>query len=183
MFSFVSSEKRVAKGQLDADLEAFLRDYPQYADTCTLDRLRKKEFSRVDKAREVYVDYMGGCLWPKSLVTNHANILKSGIFGNTHSDSPCAARSDRQIYLARAAVLKFFDAPSSDYVCIFTSNATNALKLVGESFPFGPNSVLLLPADCHNSVNGLRKFAHSAGATVEYLESTPFGGFDQSEAL
>ncbi|KAG8871284.1 hypothetical protein FRC20_010727 [Serendipita sp. 405] len=177
-----TSERRAAKKHLESEFEAFLRQYPRYKDTECLDRLRKSEFSRLEKANEVYVDYMGGCLWPKSLVTGHADILKSGLFGNTHSDSPCATRSDKQISLARTAVLDFFDAPASDYVCIFTSNATNALKIVGENFPFEPESSLILPADCHNSVNGLRQFAHSTGATVDYLACTPFGGFDPSEA-
>ncbi|KAG8804883.1 hypothetical protein FRC17_005851, partial [Serendipita sp. 399] len=178
-----SSSKRAEKRQLDADFDNFLAKYPQYRQSDVLDRLRKVEFSRLDKANEVYVDYMGGCLWPKSLVTGHAAILKSGLFGNTHSDSPCATRSDKHIATARAAVLQFFDAPSSDYVCIFTSNATNALKLVGESFPFGPNGRLILPADCHNSVNGLRTFAQGAGSSIDYLASTPYGGFDVSDAL
>ena len=67
---------------------SFLAQYPTYEDTSVLDHLRKEEYSRLDKAKEVYVDYMGGCLWPKRLVAGHASILKSGLFGNTHSDSP-----------------------------------------------------------------------------------------------
>jgi hypothetical protein len=71
-----------------ASYALFLAQYPAYKDTSVLDRLRKDEYSRLDKAKEVYVDYMGGCLWPKGLVTGHASILESGLFGNTHSDSP-----------------------------------------------------------------------------------------------
>lgn len=67
---------------------SFLAKYPTYKDTGALDKLRKDEFSRLEKANEVYVDYMGGCLWPKRLVEEHASLLKSGLFGNTHSDSP-----------------------------------------------------------------------------------------------
>lgn len=93
-----------------------------------------------------------------------------------------ATRSDQQIAAARNAVLEFFDAPSSDYACIFTANATTALKLVGESFPFQQDSRLVIPADCHNSVNGIRNFAKEAGARVDYLESTPYGGFYESDA-
>jgi selenocysteine lyase/cysteine desulfurase len=93
-----------------------------------------------------------------------------------------ATRSDNHIAAARSAVLNFFDAPSSDYACVFTANATSALKLVGESFPFTTGSCLIIPADCHNSVNGIRTFAETAGATVEYLESTPYGGFYKADA-
>jgi molybdenum cofactor sulfurtransferase len=70
-----------------ASYASFLTQYPVYKDTSILDRLRKDDYSRLDKAKEVYVDYMGGCLWPKGLVTSHASALSSGLFGNTHSDS------------------------------------------------------------------------------------------------
>jgi hypothetical protein len=40
----------------------------------------------------------------------------------------------------------------------------------------------VIPADCHNSVNGIRGFADVKGATVNYLESTPVGGFDEKDA-
>jgi molybdenum cofactor sulfurtransferase len=71
-----------------ASYASFLAQYPAYKDTSALDRVRKDDYSRLDKAKEVYVDYMGGCLWPKGLVTGHASLLESGLFGNTHSDSP-----------------------------------------------------------------------------------------------
>lgn len=53
---------------------------------------------------------------------------------------------------ARAAVLSFFKASSEDYTVIFTANATAALKLVGESYPFTNGSSLVLGVDSHNSV-------------------------------
>jgi molybdenum cofactor sulfurtransferase len=107
-------------------------------------------------------------------------IFMFGISVNSNSFS--ATRSDRHIAAARSAVLDFFDAPSSDYVCVFTANATNALKLVGENFPFTSGSSLVIPVDCHNSVNGIRTFAETAGATVEYLESPLWGGIYESDA-
>ena len=48
-------------------------------------------------------------------------------------------------------------------------NASGALKLVGESYPFGPGSTYLLTFDNHNSVNGIREFAHARGARVTYI--------------
>ena len=53
---------------------------------------------------------------------------------------------------ARAAVLSFFKAPP-EYTVIFTANATAALKLVGESFPFVGGSSYVLGMDSHNSVS------------------------------
>jgi selenocysteine lyase/cysteine desulfurase len=80
-------------------------------------------------------------------------------------------------------VLSFFNAPAEDYVCIFTSNCTSALKLVGESFPFDPTSHFVLAEDSHNSVNGIRKFAESKGAIVHYVPSRLGGGFDELDLL
>ena len=37
---------------------------------------------------------------------------------------------------ARDAVLRFFRADPEEYVAIFTPNATGALRLVGEAYPF-----------------------------------------------
>ena len=93
---------------------------------------------------------------------------------------PSSLLSDSHIKAARAAVLDLFDAPSHEYVCVFTGNATGALKLVGEAYPFSNRSSYVLPADCHNSVNGIRRFAHSAGAEVQYLDALHHGGFDEA---
>jgi molybdenum cofactor sulfurtransferase len=42
------------------------------------------------------------------------------------------------------------------------------LRLVGESYPFGPDGRFLLTFDNHNSVNGIREFARAKGASVSY---------------
>ena len=56
---------------------------------------------------------------------------------------------------------------------IFTANATHALKLVGESYPFGPGDRFLLTYDNHNSVNGIREFDRARGAETTYLPIDP----------
>ena len=82
---------------------------------------------------------------------------------------------------ARESVLAFFRAPP-EYTVIFTANATAALKLVGESFPFTKNGTYVLGADSHNSVHGIREFSHRAGSHVVYIESTSHGGLNESYA-
>jgi molybdenum cofactor sulfurtransferase len=91
----LSSYKTLTKSSAEKSRKAYKRDfstfrtnYPQYDRTTSLDILRKTEFGRMEKASEVYVDYMGGGLWPECLVTAHSAILRAGLFGNTHSDSP-----------------------------------------------------------------------------------------------
>jgi selenocysteine lyase/cysteine desulfurase len=70
---------------------------------------------------------------------------------------------------ARSAVLAFFNAPEDEYDVVFTANATGALKLVGESYPFETGGTYLLSYDNHNSVNGIREFARAKGAEVIYV--------------
>ena len=70
---------------------------------------------------------------------------------------------------ARDYVLQYFNASPDEYMVIFTPNSTGALKLIGESYPFGPGDTYLLTFDNHNSVNGIREFARAKGATVTYV--------------
>jgi selenocysteine lyase/cysteine desulfurase len=70
---------------------------------------------------------------------------------------------------ARQAILRFFHASAQDYVVIFTSNASGALKLVGESYPFDQDGHYLLTFDNHNSVNGIREYALAHSAEVTYI--------------
>ncbi len=72
---------------------------------------------------------------------------------------------------ARNAVLDFFRAARDEYVAIFTPNATGALRLVGEAYPFQSGDRFLLTFDNHNSVNGIREFARARGAETTYVPS------------
>ncbi|RDX48709.1 PLP-dependent transferase [Lentinus brumalis] len=161
--------------------KAFLKHCPQYQLTWILDALRRSDFARLDRSGETYVDYMGGSLYPESLIRVHAGFLTRSILGNTHSVSNSSRLSAACATEARQAVLAFFRAPPG-YTVVFTANATGALKLVGEAFPFTDGSSYVLGADSHNSVHGIRKFATARGAGVHYIESTPHGGVDVSEA-
>ncbi|PIL33669.1 hypothetical protein GSI_04292 [Ganoderma sinense ZZ0214-1] len=161
--------------------KAFLKEYPQYQLTWILDALRRTDFARLDRNGEAYVDYMGGSLYPESLIQVHASFLQRSILGNTHSVSNSSRLSAACADEARRAVLEFFRAPPG-YTVVFTANASGALKLVGESFPFAAGSTYVLGADSHNSVHGIRQFATARGAQVAYIESTDEGGMDVAEA-
>jgi molybdenum cofactor sulfurtransferase len=67
--------------------EAFIKLFPEYQLTWILDTLRRTDYSRLDCSGETYVDYMGGALYPESLIRVHANFLGDNILGNTHSIS------------------------------------------------------------------------------------------------
>lgn len=61
---------------------------------------------------------------------------------------------------------------------VFTANATAALKLVGEAYPFAAGGCYVLSADSHNSVHGIREYATHRGARICYIPATPTGGVD-----
>ena len=151
--------------------EDFLATYPEYQSTMHLDALRAAEYARLDEDGHVYLDYTGAGLHAASQVRLHAELLNAHALGNPHSASPASSTTTRLVEGARRAVLEWFDA-SGDYTAIFTLNATGALKHVAESYPFSPGGRLLLTADNHNSVNGIREFARAAGASLAYAPLT-----------
>ncbi len=149
----------------------FLQAHPDYASTSALDDLRRTQYARLDAQNQVYLDYTGGGLHAASQVQEHAQLLSEHVLGNPHSVSPSSMEMTRRVEGARAAVLGYFHG-TGDYTAIFTLNASGALKLVGESYPFAPGGKLLLTADNHNSVNGIREFAQSQGVEVTYAPLT-----------
>ena len=152
----------------DPDFVTFLRTYPAYPATHIIDDLRTSEYARLDLAGHVYLDYTGGGLYAESQLRRHHKILSEHVFGNPHSSNPTSQAATQLVEHAREYVLKFFNADPDEYLAIFTPNASGALKLVGESYPF-PEGRYLLTFDNHNSVNGIREFAHARGAEVTYI--------------
>jgi selenocysteine lyase/cysteine desulfurase len=135
--------------------------------------LRRTEFERLDAARQVYLDYTGAGLYARSQLDEHLALLRDNVFGNRHSVNPTSAAMTEQVEQAREAVLRFFGASPEEYVAIFTPNATGALRLVGEAYPFRPGDRFLLTFDNHNSVNGIREFARARGAETTCVPSVP----------
>jgi molybdenum cofactor sulfurtransferase len=152
----------------DPDYRDFIRAYPEYGNTLALDELRAREYARLDKLGQVYLDYTGGGLYASSQLEQQFDLLNESVFGNPHSTNPSSLAMTERVDQARAYVLEFFNAPPEEYLAIFTSNASGALKLIGESYPFGPGSRYVLTFDNHNSVNGIREFASRKGARVQY---------------
>jgi selenocysteine lyase/cysteine desulfurase len=153
-------------GQAEA---RFLSTRPDYSETTAIDALRAREFSRLDATGQVYLDYTGSGLYAASQVRAHAELLLEQVLGNPHSANPASARSTELVERCRRRALEFFRADPDEYALAFTANASHALKLVGESYPFQPGDQLLLTFDNHNSVNGIREFDRAHGARTVYL--------------
>ena len=162
---------RVDPGGLALAEASFRADHPLYDETGVLDQLRENDYARIDRNGHVYLDYTGGGLFASSQLREHMELMERNVLGNPHSINPTSLASTELVERARARVLEFFRASPQEYVAIFTPNATGALRLVGEAYPFHPGDRFLLTFDNHNSVNGIREFARARSAQTTYIPS------------
>lgn len=169
----LSSTSTLDAADFAAAYHDFRHRYPAFDGTLALDDLRATEYRRLDDQGQVYLDYTGGGLYAESQVRQHMELLTHHVFGNPHSSNPTSLASTRLDEQARHYVLEYFNASPDEYVAIFTMNASSALKLVGEAYPFVPGSRYALTFDNHNSVNGIREFARARGAAVTYIPVVP----------
>lgn len=152
--------------------DSFLERYPEYNSTSSIDTLRAREFHRLDKAKHVYLDYTGSGLYGANQIAEHCEWLTNEVLGNPHSENPTSVLSTHCVENCRQRILKFFKADPAEYDAVFTANASQSLKLVGESYPFRPGGRLLLTYDNHNSVNGIREYDRARGARTDYAPLT-----------
>ncbi|KPI32863.1 Cysteine desulfurase [Actinobacteria bacterium OV320] len=135
-----------------------------------LAQLRAREYGYLDENKHVYLDHAGAGLPARRQLTAHTARIMGNAFGNPHSENPTAAASDVLVANARQAILRHFNADPREYAVVFTPNATGAIRLVGEAYPFAERNSLVLTADNHNSVNGLREYAARSGnADTRYV--------------
>ena len=113
--------------------------YPDYPSTALLDRLRAAEYSYLDAAGHIYLDYTGAGLPAQAQLAAHADRLRAQCFGNPHSENPALAVSTELIERARRAILAHFSASPEEYAAIFTPNATGACRFVGQAYPLAPD--------------------------------------------
>ena len=147
---------------------AFLERFPAYKQTSLLDDLRRSDYERLDRQGHVYLDFTGGGLYSSEQLRQHMEFLQESVLGNPHSSNPTSALSTALVGRARESILAFFNARPEEYAVVLTQNATGALKLVGEAYPFDASARLLLAFDNHNSVLGIREYARAGGAEVSY---------------
>ena len=139
----------------------------ELSDNTFFEQLRHLEYATLDEQHQTYLDFTGGNLYAASQIKAHAQFLLNNTLGNPHSTNPTSKLATILVENTRAAVLQFFNA--NDYHCIFTANASGALKIVGESYPFNEKSTFMLLSDNHNSVNGIREFCKSKGGNTVYV--------------
>jgi molybdenum cofactor sulfurtransferase len=164
--------RHAAIGSMEEEAAAFLAARPEYGRTAHIDALRATDYARLDEAGHVYLDYTGSALYATSQVDAHRELLAADVFGNPHSTNPTSNAATALVERTRAAVLHAFGASPEEYEVIFTANATGALRLVAEAYPFAGGDRFVLTFDNHNSVNGIREFARARGAETSYVPLT-----------
>jgi selenocysteine lyase/cysteine desulfurase len=158
--------------RMDDGFSAFVESYPGFNRTRILDEWRRTQYTRLDANGQIYLDYTGGGLYSESQISEHMELLRTRVLGNPHSANPTSLAMTDLVEGARKYVLRYFNASAEEYIAVFTANASGALKLVGEAYPFEPGSHFVLTFDNHNSVNGIREFARTRGAHVVYVPLT-----------
>ena len=148
---------------------AFSASFPEFDPDGSFAEMRRREYGRLEAGDHVYLDYTGGALHAAAQIAAHVELLHSQVLGNPHSNNPTSQAATALVERARGVVGEFFNAPPDEYLCVFTANATAALKLVGESYRFEPGGTFALSFDNHNSVNGIRQFARRGGARIAYV--------------
>jgi selenocysteine lyase/cysteine desulfurase len=155
--------------QMADGFSAFIKSYPLFNRTRLLDQWRETQYNRLDANGQIYLDYTGGGLYSELQLSEHMELLRTSVLGNPHSANPTSQAMTDLVEGTRKYVLRYFNASPDEYIAVFTANASGALKLVGEAYPFALASHYVLTFDNHNSVNGIREFAKVRGAHVTYV--------------
>jgi molybdenum cofactor sulfurtransferase len=133
-------------------------------------RVRETEFRRL--GGELYLDHAGATLHSEAQLARVFDHLNSTLTGNPHSQSSSSMRASDTVAQARATVLRHFNTTAQTHDIVFTANASAALKLVGECFPWSSGSEFAYTLQNHNSVLGVREYATECGAEFVALDST-----------
>ncbi|KAJ3424987.1 molybdenum cofactor sulfurase [Anaeramoeba flamelloides] len=157
--------------------EKFLNKYKDdYGYDGEIDNLVTEELSRLE---ECYLDYTGAALYAKTVLEKSFHDLSNNVYGNAHSRSPAAIRTETSLAQLRRLILNCLNADKNEYSVIFTSGTTQSVKMVGESFPWSKKSKFLYLKRSHNSVVGIREYAKLFGngfysvSEEEILEKNP----------
>lgn len=140
---------------------------------------------------QTYLDHAGATLYAESQIHNISRDLVKNVYSNPHTSKHTSNCIDQ----VRFQVLNHFNTNSNEYSVIFTSGATEALKLVAESFEYRKNDqkgtedsktsstgCFAYLQNSHTSVLGMREVAAFKKAKVicvphddmlETMTSTP----------
>ncbi len=138
----------------------FAAAYPAYATTLALDDLRARRLSSAGQPRaclsRLHRGQSRAALPRRTAPLRCCAIICSEIrirpIPLRHCRRPTSSRRGCRCSTSSTRI-------QTSTCVIFTANATEALKLVGEAYPFEAGGQYPLTFDNHNSVNGIREFA------------------------
>ena len=106
--------------------------------------LRAREYGRLDRTGQVYLDYTGGGLYAESQVREHLALLRRpGPRQPALRQPDLARRHATLVERARAAVLSFFRASPDEYTVVFTAERQRrARSSSARRIPFAPGGRL-----------------------------------------
>ncbi|KAK9764960.1 hypothetical protein K7432_007088 [Basidiobolus ranarum] len=132
-----------------------------------IDKIREQEYPQLKD--QVYLDHAGATTYASSQIQRFTKDLTSNLYGNPHSQNPSSKLSSTRVERVRNRILKYFEVSGNDYTVIFTQNATAAIKLAGEMFPWSKEqkSRFLYLREAHTSLVGLRASASASGAVCK----------------
>lgn len=180
----------------------FQQQFPEYGYGGTIDTIREEEFPQLKGLNVFLIYGRNGLSWPYgvdfvfpfSTKTSHGrsflqHLRKSSFvsfsFPLSLKDSQNASSllTSRKIRSVRESILQFFQTTSKTHSVIFTSGkdtwdkltltgCTHALKMVGENFPWTPESQFCYLNENHNSVLGIREYCLQKGAKFHSMNET-----------
>ncbi|KAF9160599.1 hypothetical protein DFQ26_005362 [Actinomortierella ambigua] len=100
-----------------------------------IDTIRQEQYPQIKDA--VYLDHAGATLPAQAVLQRFTADLTQHLYANPHSKSPSSQATSARINAVRRQILEHFGASTrGEWDVIFTANATAAIKLVGEAFPW-----------------------------------------------
>ena len=92
--------RRVRRGSA-----GLLGDFPEFDPSGSFAALRRREYGRLDADDQLYLDYTGGGLHAASQIDAHAELLRSSVLGNPHSNNPTSLAATALVERTRELVL------------------------------------------------------------------------------
>jgi molybdenum cofactor sulfurtransferase len=132
-----------------------------------LDSLRSTDLRHLGGA--TYLDYTGSGIYSRAFIDAYEADLLTHFYPADHAISSWNVTARSVLGDIALELLHFFGADQAEYSVIFVASATQALKLIGENFPFESGSIFAYSSVNHNSVLGIRKYALAANATFSAL--------------
>ncbi|KAJ1990401.1 hypothetical protein H4R33_001727 [Dimargaris cristalligena] len=160
--------------------EAFLDQWAEFYNP-DIDTIAQAEFSqtlgkfvmhRLVHCPDVYLDHAGATVPSQTAIREFSETMCQSLFGNPHSQSRVSLATADRVQAVRTAVLAWLGTTERTYSVIFTANATAALKLAGECFPWQNDGSHFWYHDmAHTSLLGVRELALKAGAHTKCLST------------